>query len=62
MSTSIQITDDGDETIIVSIEEDEIGRFDHDEFGWAGMEKVINLVEEIAETFDIFVHNTQDIV
>jgi hypothetical protein len=62
MSTSINIKDDGDEKVLISINEDPIAVIDHDTFGWAGMEIVIKLVEEIADNFGIEVYNTQDIV
>ena len=62
MSTRLYITDDGDEVVNFSINEEIIGTVDHGEFGWAGMEKVIKLVEEICETFGIPLTNVQDIV
>lgn len=62
MSSRIFIEDDGDETILVNINEETIGSFDHDEFGWAGMEAVIKAVEAIADAFGIPITNNQDIV
>lgn len=62
MGTRINITDDGDETVLIGVGEDVIATIDHGRFGWAGMEEVIKLVENIAETFGIEVHNEQDIV
>lgn len=62
MSTRLYITDDGDEVVIFSVNEEQIGFVDHGTYGWEGMTEVIRLVENICETFNIPVTNTQDIV
>lgn len=62
MSTRIYITDDGDEVVFIKINEDILAKVDHGRYGWAGMEEIINLVEDLAETFGIPITNTQDIV
>lgn len=62
MSTRIVIEDDGDEVVIFRVSEEVIGTADHDAYGWDGMARVIDLVENIAETFGIEVTNRQDIV
>lgn len=59
---AIYITDDGDETVFVKIEEETIAEIGHGPYGWEGMEAVIKLVEDIAEAHGIEVVNVQDIV
>lgn len=44
---------DSDESFVVSADRVELGRFSHDEHGWAGMTAVKELVVEIAASFDI---------
>lgn len=62
MSTRLYIDDDGDEVVYFRVNEEVIGSVDHGEFGWAGMESVIKIVEKVAETFGIPLTNEQDIV
>lgn len=62
MSSEIYIREYDDETIVVTVGEAEIGRFDHGEYGWAGMLKVIAMLKEIEDAFGIKVNNVQDIV
>lgn len=62
MSTRIYIDDDGDERCFIRVEEEVIATIDHETYGWSGMRAVIELVEEIAETFGIPITNHQDIV
>lgn len=62
MSTTLVISDDGDEVVNFYIEEELIGSVNHDEYGWAGMTATIELVEAIAEAYGIPIRNEQDIV
>ena len=62
MSTRIFIEDDGDEVVYIKVNEEVIAEVDHGAYGWYGMEQAIKLVETLAETFDIPIINTQDIV
>ncbi len=59
---TLRITDDGDETIFFELDGKEVGTADHDDYGWAGMTHVINLVTAIAEAGGVTVENVQDIV
>lgn len=60
--SNVYITDDGDEVVFIKVEEDVIAEVSHDAYGWAGMQQVIKLVEDLAETFGIEVYNSQAIV
>lgn len=62
MSTTVYISDDGDEEVIIRVNEDTIARINHEDFGWDGMDKVVKLVEELGEAFGFQVSNLQDIV
>ena len=62
MSSRIVIDDDGDEVIHIRINDEIIARVDHDTYGWSGMSSVIEIVEAIADSFNIPVANNQDIV
>lgn len=57
-----KITDDGDETVSIKLDEEELITPNHETDGWAGMSRIIELVEKIAAALDIRVENTQDIV
>lgn len=58
----ITITDDGDETVFVKLNGEDLFEVDHDMYGWAGMEAVINAVTKLADATGVEVENTQDIV
>lgn len=60
MST-LFITDDGDEELLFELDGKPIGTANHEEYGWAGLRKVIELVTAVAEAGGIPVVNTQDI-
>ena len=59
------ITDDGDETVfinVIGIEDHIVVRVDHDRYGWAGMEAIIEFVEDTAKMLNVTVRNNQNIV
>lgn len=62
MGDTVYIYDDGDETIIIKINEYEIGSFGHDEYGWHGMESIIKMVHTLSETFNFGIIDRQEIV
>lgn len=61
----ITITDDGDEVVFITVSfGDQVVTInvDHERYGWAGMEAIIDCIEDTAKQFNIPVTNTQDIV
>lgn len=61
----ITITDDGDEVVFITIAglpEPVTFNIDHGRYGWAGMEAIIEFVEQVAKQYNVPVNNTQDIV
>lgn len=62
MCSRFTITDDGDEAVSIKLDGEELITPNHDTDGWAGMSRIIELVEKIAAALDIRVQNDQDIV
>lgn len=62
MPARITITDNGDEIVYIHLDGQLLIEPNHDDDGWAGMSRIIELVEKIAAALDIRVENTQDIV
>ena len=59
---TIKIHDDGDEVVWIDLNGEQIWELNHDEDGWAGMERGIKLVTLLAEKLGVTVENEQDVV
>lgn len=62
----IRISDDGDETLIVTVEDQfmttEVGRFGHSPHGWEGLTEIIDAIHQLAEALGVHYECDQDIV
>lgn len=62
MPARIRIHDDGDEIVWVDFDGEQIWELNHDDDGWAGIKRGIELVEKLAAKLGVRVQNDQDIV
>ena len=58
----LTITDDGDETLNITVDGNLLAEVGHGEFGWYGMEKIIDLIQSMGDSLGFQVDNEQEIV